>query len=1017
MKSPRALLSLAGLATIVLLLSWPAPRLHAAVTFTAPELLGRPTADSVSVNVVASAAIDAYFEYGAQPGVYPQQTAVVSAAANEPLVAVMNGLQSNTRYYYRMVYRQTGDTTWTTRDEHAFETQRAPGSTFTFTVTSDSHVNIVFGDANLWQQTLRNVAADQPDFHLDLGDTFAMDNVTTTAGAQSAYLVQRPYMSAMSASVPLFLVLGNHEEEEGWHRDDTGTIATSKPMLGANARKRYFLNPAPDGFYSGNADAWPSLDGDRLPGDYYAWTWGDALFVVIDPYWYSTTKPFVGNTGGGEASDAGSGDRWDWTLGVDQYQWLKQTLETSTATYKFIFAHQVAGGTDDYGRGGANAVPFVEWGGNNTDGKTWAFDTRRAGWAAPVHQLLTANHVTAFFHGHDHEFAYESRDGLVYQLVPMAADTTYGYGFQNYHETDPYTIRVLPNSGHLRVTVSPAHVTVDYVRAFLSGAGTNGQVAYSYAINPPSGDTTPPVISSVSVTSVGSTSATLAWTTDEASDSRVDYGTSASLGSNVSSAGLTTAHSLTLTGLSPATTYFFTVTSKDASGNAATSPSGTPASFATTTGTPPPPSCPCSLWTASTTPGPLEPEAAALELGMKFTSDVAGYVTGVRFYKYAQNTGTHVGSLWSASGTRLGTVTFSSESASGWQTATFAAPVAIAANTTYVISYHTNTGYYPSTNPGFATAVNTPPLHGLADSASGGNGVYAYSASSVFPSQSWQSSNYWVDVVFATTAPTDTTPPVISNVSVTSVGSASATLAWTTDEASDSRVDYGTSTSLGSNVSSAGLTTAHSLTLTGLSPATTYFFTVTSKDASGNAATSPSGTPASFTTASVAPPPICPCSLWTTSTTPGPLEPEAAALELGMKFTSDVAGYVTGVRFYKYAQNTGTHVGNLWSASGTRLGTVTFSGESASGWQTATFATPIAIAANTTYVISYHTNTGYYPSTNPGFATAVNTPPLHGLADGASGGNGVYAYSASSVFPSQSWQSSNYWVDVVFTAP
>ncbi len=123
------------------------------------------------------------------------------------------------------------------------------------------------------------------------------------------------------------------------------------------------------------------------------------------------------------------------------------------------------------------------------------------------------------------------------------------------------------------------------------------------------------------------------------------------------------------------------------------------------------------------------------------------------------------------------------------------------------------------------------------------------------------------------------------------------------------------------------------------------------------------------------------------------------------------------MRFYKYAQNTGTHVGNLWSASGTRLGTVTFSGESASGWQTATFATPIAIAANTTYVISYHTNTGYYPSTNPGFATAVNTPPLHGLADGASGGNGVYAYSASSVFPSQSWQSSNYWVDVVFTAP
>ena len=100
----------------------------------------------------------------------------------------------------------------------------------------------------------------------------------------------------------------------------------------------------------------------------------------------------------------------------------------------------------------------------------------------PVHQLLVNNNVTAVFHGHDHEFAYENRDGVVYQLVPMAADATYGTGFGDYHETDPYTIRVLPNSGHLRVTVSSSLVTVDYVRAFLAGSGTNGQVAYSYAM-------------------------------------------------------------------------------------------------------------------------------------------------------------------------------------------------------------------------------------------------------------------------------------------------------------------------------------------------------------------------------------------------------------------------------------------------------------------------------------------------------------------------------------------------------
>ena len=120
------------------------------------------------------------------------------------------------------------------------------------------------------------------------------------------------------------------------------------------------------------------------------------------------------------------------------------------------------------------------------------------------------------------------------------------------------------------------------------------------------------------------------------------------------------------------------------------------------------------------------------------------------------------------------------------------------------------------------------------------------------------------------------------------------------------------------------------------------------------------------------------------------------------------------MRFYKGATNTGTHVGNLWSSSGKLLGSVTFTNETSSGWQQATFATPIAISAKTTYVVSYHTNTGYYASTSPGLAAAVNTPPLHALASGAAGGNGVYIYKSTSGFPTQTYNSSNYWVDVVF---
>jgi hypothetical protein len=473
-----ALAFLTGLLVLVL----PVPDLEGQVSFPGPELLGRPTNSSVAINIVPGSAIDAYFEYGTQSGQYTSQTATVSTPANEPLQVVIGDLQANTRYFYRMVYRQTGTSSWTTRDEHSFYTQRSPGSTFTFTVISDSHVNIILGNANLYTRTLQNVGADKPDFHLDLGDTFAMDNVTTQTQAYNSYLSQRSYMGLISHSAPVFLALGNHEQEEGWHLDDTGNPATSQPVMGANARKRYFLNPVPDSFYSGNISGLSAINGDGLRGDYYAWEWGDALFVVIDPFWYTTTKPFTGSTGGGESSDVGSGDRWDWTLGLDQYQWLKRTLENSHATYKFVFAHHVTGGTEDYVRGGANAVPYCEWGGYNEDGKNWGFDTRRPGWYATVHELLVENHVTAFFHGHDHEFAYEQRDGVVYQEIPMPSDSGYGYGFNLYRETDPYTIRVLPNSGHLRVTVSPTGAVVDYVRAFLSGAGTNGQVAYTYTM-------------------------------------------------------------------------------------------------------------------------------------------------------------------------------------------------------------------------------------------------------------------------------------------------------------------------------------------------------------------------------------------------------------------------------------------------------------------------------------------------------------------------------------------------------
>jgi hypothetical protein len=171
--------------------------------------------------------------------------------------------------------------------------------------------------------------------------------------------------------------------------------------------------------------------------------------------------------------------------------------------------------------------------------------------------------------------------------------------------------------------------------------------------------------------------------------------------------------------------------------------------------------------------------------------------------------------------------------------------------------------------------------------------------------------------------------------------------------------------------------------------------------------------PGSGTTVDVAPA-SCPCSIWSDSVTP-PIENDTGAVELGVKFRSDVAGEITGIRYYKGPDNTGTHVGHLWSASGSLLAEATFTGESASGWQEVEFDAPVAIDADTTYVASYHAPNGGYAATNNDFSgQGVDSPPLHALADGTDGPNGVYNYGPSGIFPTNTFSASNYWVDVVF---
>jgi hypothetical protein len=309
---------------------------------------------------------------------------------------------------------------------------------------------------------LQNVQADQPDFYLDLGDTFGDDHDPAITYAQmlQLHLDQRPYFGFICRTSPLFLCIGNHEAECGAYLNGT---PNNLCVYGTNARNYYYPNPYPDGFYSGN-DVIENFVG--RPQNYYAWTWGNALFVVLDAYRYiEGTNPKPSNF-------------WDWSLGQAQYDWFKQTLQNSSATFKFVFAHHVLGQS----RGATRWAPYYEWGGLNADG-TPGFVSERPGWDAPIHQLMADNHVTIFFQGHDHLFAKEELDGVVYQECPMPSDSTYNVSSEN---EDDYSGIILKNSGHLRVTVSPSQVIVDYVNAFLpedeDNTHLNGQTAYSYTI-------------------------------------------------------------------------------------------------------------------------------------------------------------------------------------------------------------------------------------------------------------------------------------------------------------------------------------------------------------------------------------------------------------------------------------------------------------------------------------------------------------------------------------------------------
>lgn len=380
------------------------------------------------------------------------------------------------------------------------------------------------------------------------------------------------------------------------------------------------------------------------------------------------------------------------------------------------------------------------------------------------------------------------------------------------------------------------------------------------------------------------------------------------------------------------------------------------------------------------------------ELGTAFSSAVPGNITAIRFWKNASESGTHMGNIWnpSSTGQPLTSVTFAGETASGWQQQNLTTPLAIAVNTQYVVSVNTGNAFYAATNSGLAAQIVNGDLSTLA----GNNGLFG--SPGTFPTTSFQHTNYFRDVVFTPAA-----SPAAGQISgqITPAAAAASTTITIQSGTANITVQPATDGTYSSGALPAGI---YTVTPT----STSYIYSPASQSVTLETANL---TGINFTGSAQA-------VNETIFTTQAPVVTNASDgqntnYELGTVFTSAVAGNITAIRFWKSSSESGTHTGNIWSLSSPEqpLATVTFTNETASGWQQQNLAVPLAIAANTQYVVSVNTGNTFYVATN----SALATPIVNGDLSTVVGNNGLFG--PPGVFPPKTFQNTNYFRDVVFT--
>lgn len=387
---------------------------HAATPAPVVKLVGAPTSSSAKLSVSSQVSVRAYVEYGTVAGAYPTRTGTLTIAAKRTATFTLTNLPPSTQIRYRLRYASGSAKTYQALTARTLTTS-APLNPSVFAIEADPHMD-ENSSADVFRGTLQQVLAINPAFLLDLGDIWMVDKLQqkTDSNIRARFQLMKDFYSVLTGRVPLKIALGNHDGELGYSKFNTKTY-----------RAEYF----------------PDQTSDL---SYFSFTGPDSLFVVLDPFTFTTTQP--------------AADGWAWTLGKTQYDWLKQTLSSSAAKHKFVFIHHLLQG-DAASRGGIEIAKFNEWGGYNRDG-TYGFDDKRPGWGKPVHQLLRDYGVDFVFKGHDHIYVHQELDGIVYQTLPQPSHPgdkvnplQYGYAAG----------KAVGGSGFLKVTTSDSDVRVQFI--------------------------------------------------------------------------------------------------------------------------------------------------------------------------------------------------------------------------------------------------------------------------------------------------------------------------------------------------------------------------------------------------------------------------------------------------------------------------------------------------------------------------------------------------------------------------